>query len=136
MRTMASGVVRLFAAVLHCFLQDMRMDLLSAEQEKELAVMVQDLLKLEDKQRELTQQLGRLPTDVEWMEAVGAGPKDDSEEEYKAAAHTFQARLKHGRTAKQVKGIVCDSSMMWVSTALGLCLLMLEYVAVVLHETQ
>lgn len=83
-------------------LQDMRVDLLSADQEKELAVMVQDLLKLEDKQRELTQQLGRLPSDVEWMEALGAGPKDDSDEEFKAAVQAFQARLKHGRAAKQV----------------------------------
>eukprot|EP00878_Enallax_costatus_P000827 GHUV01000953.1.p1 GENE.GHUV01000953.1~~GHUV01000953.1.p1 ORF type:complete len:791 (+),score=297.65 GHUV01000953.1:282-2654(+) len=81
---------------------DMRADLLTAEQEKELAVMVQDLLKLEEIQKELIQTLGRLPTELEWMEAVGVGPQDNSEDEYEKAVHAFHARLTHGRTAKQV----------------------------------
>lgn len=81
---------------------DMRAELLTADQEKELAVMVQDLLVLEGKQRELAQQLGRVPSDVEWMTAVGCGPKDDSEQAFREAVHAFEARLAHGRSAKQV----------------------------------
>lgn len=84
-------------------LQDMRADLLTAEQEKELAAMVQDLLMLEEKQRELAQALGRLPTEIEWMEAVGVGPQGTSAEEHDKAVHAFHSRLTHGRTAKQVR---------------------------------
>lgn len=47
------------------------MELLDGDQEKELAMVVQDLLKLEGIQQELRTQLGRFPTVTEWMEAVG-----------------------------------------------------------------
>jgi hypothetical protein len=84
-------------------LQDMRVDLLSAEQERDLAAMVQDLLKLEALAKELSITLGRPPNDYEWMEAAEAGPQPDAgPEDVRAAVQLFQGRLQHGRAAKQV----------------------------------
>lgn len=80
-------------------LQDMRAELLTGEQEKELAVMVQDLLALEGVARELAVKLGRTPTDLEWMDAAEAyGDSPDQQ----AALAGFHARLHAGRNAKQV----------------------------------
>jgi hypothetical protein len=80
-------------------LQDMRAELLSGEQEKELAVMVQDLLKLEQVAKDLAAKLGRTPSDLEWMEAANA---QLDAEDVQAALIGFQARLHAGRSAKQV----------------------------------
>jgi hypothetical protein len=90
-------------------LQDMRVDLLSGDQERDLASMVQDLLQLEAVAKELQQSLGRSPTDIEWMEAAGAGPEaaDAGPEDVRAALQLFQGRLQHGRAAKQVGGPGC-----------------------------
>lgn len=77
----------------------MRAELLTGEQEKELAVMVQDLLSLEAVFKELAASLGRAPTDEEWMEAAGAA--DSSADRLEALSH-FMSRLSLGRNAKQV----------------------------------
>jgi len=45
--------------------------LLNAQQEVELARMIQDLLALETVETRLTEELGRKPTEVEWAAAVG-----------------------------------------------------------------
>jgi hypothetical protein len=83
------------------FLQDMRAELLTGEQERELAVMVQDLLALEQAARDLAIKLARTPTEQEWMEAAGAqGEGEDVEE----ALVSFKARLHAGRSAKSVGG--------------------------------
>ncbi|WIA11982.1 hypothetical protein OEZ85_012063 [Tetradesmus obliquus] len=82
---------------------DMRVDLLSAEQERDLASMVQDLLQLEALAKELSTTLGRAPSDFEWMEAAGAAPQPDAgPEDVRAAVQLFQGRLQHGRAAKQL----------------------------------
>jgi hypothetical protein len=82
-------------------LQDMRAELLTGEQERELAVMVQDLLALEQSARDLAVKLSRTPTEQEWMEAAGAqGEGEDVEE----ALVSFKARLHAGRSAKSVSG--------------------------------
>lgn len=87
-------------------LQDMRVDLLSAEQERDLASMVQDLLQLEALAKELSTTLGRAPSDFEWMEAAGAAPQPDAgPEDVRAAVQLFQGRLQHGRAAKQVRRV-------------------------------
>lgn len=83
-------------------LQDMRVGLLSADQEKELAAMVQDLLHLERAARDLHISLGRPPTDLEWMEAAGCPAGQEPEADVQAAVQQFKARLHHGRSAKQV----------------------------------
>ncbi|KIY97969.1 RNA polymerase sigma factor rpoD [Monoraphidium neglectum] len=59
------------------FQEASRNDLLSAEQEKDLYLLVQQHLKYEELGRELTERLGgRTPTDEEWAEAAGAtGPE-------------------------------------------------------------
>jgi hypothetical protein len=80
-------------------LQDMRAELLSGEQEKELAVMVQDLLQLEQVAKDLAVKLGRTPSNLEWMEAADA---QSGTEDLQAALTAFQARLHAGRSAKQV----------------------------------
>jgi len=78
----------------------MRAELLTGDQEKDLAVMVQDLLALEATAKDLAVQLGRTPSDFEWMEAAGAaGSTGDVE----LALNSFQARLQAGRSAKQVR---------------------------------
>eukprot|EP00882_Tetradesmus_deserticola_P001512 GHRQ01001634.1.p1 GENE.GHRQ01001634.1~~GHRQ01001634.1.p1 ORF type:complete len:397 (+),score=222.46 GHRQ01001634.1:96-1193(+) len=82
---------------------DMRVELLSGEQERELASMVQDLLQLEGLAQQLAQRLGRAPSDVEWMEAAGVAPQAGAgPEDVRAAVQLFHGRLQHGRTAKQV----------------------------------
>lgn len=78
----------------------MRAELLTGDQEKDLAVMVQDLLSLEATAKDLAVQLGRTPTDVEWMEAAGAA---GSTGDVQLALNSFQARLQAGRSAKQVR---------------------------------
>jgi RNA polymerase primary sigma factor len=66
-----------------------RGELLDGDEEKELTLIVQDLLKLEAVAAELKISLGRTPTDQEWMEAVGM--TDD---------RRFAARVHQGRKAK------------------------------------
>lgn len=68
-----------------------RSELLVGTEEKELTLMVQDLLALEAKAADLKASLGRAPSDVEWMEAVGM----DNE-------RRFAARLAQGRKAKSI----------------------------------
>lgn len=63
--------------------------------------MVQDLLGLEATCKDLALQLGRTPTDMEWMAAAGA---DSGFPDLQAALTTFQGRLHAGRNAKQVRG--------------------------------
>jgi DNA-directed RNA polymerase sigma subunit (sigma70/sigma32) len=77
----------------------MRAELLTAEQEKELAAMVQDLLRLEAVAAEAGAAGGRTLTDAEWMEAAGAS---ETHEDPKTALKIFQERLQAGRQAKQV----------------------------------
>ena len=66
-----------------------RGELLDGDEEKELTLMVQDLLKLEAIATELKVSLGRTPTDQEWMEGVGMGDE-----------RRFAARVHQGRKAK------------------------------------
>lgn len=77
----------------------MRAELLTGEQEKDLAVMVQDLLHLEQVAKDLAVKLGRTPSDMEWMEAAdGQGDFED----ITTALTGFQQRVHAGRSAKQV----------------------------------
>jgi len=66
-----------------------RGELLDGDEEKELTLMVQDLLKLEAIATELKGSLGRTPTDQEWMEGVGMVDE-----------RRFAARVHQGRKAK------------------------------------
>lgn len=77
----------------------MRAELLTGEQEKDLAVMVQDLLHLEQVARDLAVKLGRTPSDMEWMEAADA---QGDFEDITTALTGFQQRVHAGRSAKQV----------------------------------
>jgi hypothetical protein len=97
----------------------MRAELLTGEQEKELAVMVQDLLALEGVARDLAVKLGRTPTDIEWMDAAEAhGDAPDQQ----AALAGFHARLHAGRNAKQVRlcWCVCCVALCGVYAASGI----------------
>jgi hypothetical protein len=76
-------------------------------------VMVQDLLSLEATCKELVGQLGRTPTDVEWMQAAGA---DTGFPDLQAALTTFQGRLHAGRNAKQVRKGGCGFGWVWQAT--------------------
>lgn len=64
---------------------------LSKEEVNDLCRIVQDLLGLEELQRQLTVQLGRPPTLVEWATAAGM-----------TNTHRFELRLEQGQRAKQM----------------------------------